>query len=339
MTRLVAGLLAVLLVVAGCARGTGGSPVTGPRDADPAAFFAGEVPDHGRSLTEQQSATQAYLRAVRRVDPCGFATREAMAGVGDVLTAGTMFEFNSCELEVKVAGDADPKIVSVAVAMTDIGDAAPVFTVGERPVYPYFDAGCGLQVPLPLSALPGAPVLTTSQQPYLQLAELVSQQGCEFVDAMTKAIVAALDPLRIPLRDAVAVYPVRAAERDPCEVLDRLDRVASWNPDVDQPFLCDFALRRDDSDVALRLEMSPRSPKDSERDFLLEERDGVDVYVGAQYCAAIAFVGRELVRTSSGGASMDMGEWATSPAVTASADAPHCDAATDVAVAAAKTFG
>lgn len=85
--------------------------------------------------------------------------------------------------------------------------------------------------------------------------------------------------------------------------------------------------------------MKPRSPKESEDDYLLEERDGVEVYIGHEYCAATVFVGDELVRKTSGGASIDMGEWATAPAATVSVDAPHCDVATDVAVAAAKTFG
>lgn len=339
MTRLVAGLLGVLLVVAGCGWATDGSPVAGPRDSDPAAFFAGAIPTYGQSLTADEMATQAYLRAIRRTDPCGFTTREALARIGEVLSAGTMFEFNSCELEVKVAGSADAKLISVAVAMAEVGEATPVFTIGDLPVYPFFDAGCGLQVPLPLNDLPGAPALTTSEQPYLQLAELVSQQGCEFIEEFTKAVVVAMIPEQLPLRDALAVYPVRAAEYDPCAVLEELDGVTSWDSRTELPYLCAFTLRRDESDVDVRMVMKPRSPKDSERDFLPEERDGIRVYVSPEYCAAIAYVGDELARKTSGGASIDMGEWATSPAASASVDAPHCDAATDVAVAAAKTFG
>lgn len=339
MMRLVAGLLGVLLVVAGCARATDGSPVAGPRDSDPAAFFAGAVPTHGQSLTDDEVATQAYLRAIRRTDPCGFTTREALARVGEVLSAGTTFAFNSCELEVKVAGSAEPKIISVVVAMADVGADTPVFTIGDLPVYPFYEASCGLQVRLPLDELPGAPVLATSQQPYLQLAELISGQGCEFIEEFTKAVVVAMTPDRLPLRDALAVYPVRAAEYDPCAVLDDLDGVTAWESEAELPYLCAFAVRGDGSDIDVRLELEPRSPKDSEADFLLEERDGVQVYVGAEYCAAIAFVGAELTRRASGGATIDMGEWATSPAASVSVDAPHCDKATDVAVAAAKAFG
>lgn len=339
MKRLLGVLLGLLLVVTGCGWTTDGAPVAGPRDVDPAVFFAGAVPSYGQSVTDDESATQAYLRAIRRIDPCGFTTRQALATIGEVLSAGTMFEFNSCELEVKVAGSAEPNIVSVVVAMADTDADTPVFTVGDRPVYPFYDAGCGLQVPLPLDELPGAPALTTAEQPHLQLAELISGQGCEFIEEFTKAVVVALDPMRLPLRDALAVYQVRAAEFDPCAVLDRLDGVSAWDSAADLPYLCAFTLRRDESDVDVRLEMKPRSPKDSEADFLMEKRDGVEVYVGNEFCAAIAFVGAELVRKTSGGASIDMGEWATSPAATVSVDAPHCDAATDVAVAAAKTFG
>jgi hypothetical protein len=339
MKRLVAGLLGVLLVVVGCARATDGSAVAGPRDVDPAAFFAGAVPTYGQSLTDRELATRAYLRAMRRLDPCGFTTREALARLGEVLSAGTMFEFTSCELEVKVPGTADPKLVSVMVAMADVGADSPVFTVGDRPVYPYYDATCGLQVPLPLDELPGAPVQSGHQRPYLQLAELIAESGCDFIEEFAKALVVALDPMHLPLRDALAVYPVRAAEQDPCAVLGMLDGVTAWDAGAEMPYLCAFTLSRDRSDVDVRLVLRPRSPKDSAGDFLLEERDGVEVYVGNEYCAAIAFVGDELDRRTSGGASVGMGEWATAPAASVNVDAPHCDVATDVAVAAAKAFG
>lgn len=339
MMRLVAGLLAMFLVVVGCARATDGSPTAGPRDVDPAVFFAGAVPTYGQPLIGAEVTTQAYLRALRRVDPCGFTSREVLSRIGEVLSAGTMFEFNSCEIEVKVPGSADPKLVSVVVAMADVGGDTPAFTVGDRPVYPYYEATCGLQVPLPLDELPGAPPLTSAERPYLQLSDLISERGCAFIDEFAKAVAVALDPAHLPFRDALAVHPIKAAEHGPCEVLGMLDGVATWDATAPLPYVCNFTLRRGDSDVEVRLVLRPRSPKESASDFFRDERDGVEVYVGNEYCAAIAFLGAELERKTSGGAPIDMGEWATAPAATVNADAPHCDAAADVAVAAAKAFG
>lgn len=121
--------------------------------------------------------------------------------------------------------------------MAEIGADTPVFTVGDRPVYPIYDASCGLQVHLPLGELPGAPELTTAEQPYLQLAELMAEQSCHFIEDFAKAVVVALDTTRLPLRDALAAYQVRAAEFDPCAVLDVLDGVVGWDSAAELPYL------------------------------------------------------------------------------------------------------
>jgi hypothetical protein len=339
MKRLVVGLLGVLLVVVGCARTTEGSPVAGQRDVDPAVFFAGAVPTYGQPLNSAELATQADLRAIRRLDPCGFARQDVLSGIGDVVSAGTMFDFNACELEIKVAGSADPKLISVTVAMTDFTGDAPAFTVGNRPVYPYDDASCGYQVPLPLDRLPGAPAAITATRPYLQISELMPERGCGFVEEFTKTVVARMDPARLPLRDALAVYPIRAAERDPCAVLAGMPDLVSWDATAPLPYVCAFTLQRSGFRVNARLVMKPRSPKQPDDGFFRDERDGVEVYDGQEYCAAIAFLGAELKVNTMGGAGVDMGEFATAPAVTVNVDAPHCDAATELAVAAAKAFG
>lgn len=339
--RLVAGLLGVLVVVAGCAHVMPGAPVAGPRDPDPAAFFAGEPPMYGQVLDDERVAVQSYLRALRRTDPCGFTTPSALARIGEIGSTGTTFDFNHCELDVKVPGDADPKIVSVIVGMAPIGDEDPVFTVGDLPVYPYDDVYCGLQMPLPLAEQPGAPPLNTPDQPVLQLAEQIAEQGCEFIEELAKAVavnVIAFDPARLPARDALAVFPVRAAERDPCAVLGGLDGVAAWDADMTQPYACAFTLSRDGVDVDVQLLMKPRSPKSSEGGYFKEERDGAEVYVGHEYCSAIAYLGDPMQRRTTAGEAIDMGEWATAPAVTVNVDAPHCDVAAEVAVAASKVF-
>jgi hypothetical protein len=340
--RLVAGLLGVLLVVTGCAGAIDGSPVAGVRDADPAAFFADAVPTYGQTLTDDELATQAYLRAMRRTDPCGFTTPKVLAGIGEITFSGTTDALNQCELGVKVPGDAEPRTIGAIVTMDRVGaEDGPVFTVGELPVYRYPVSECSLQMPLPLAAQPGAPPLDTADQPYLQLQQQGSEQDCDFVKKLVKATAVALDPARLPVRDALAVYPVPMADRDPCAVLGDLDGVVDWDAGQTRPYTCEFTLRRSGADVDIELELRPLTPRSSDGDHPKVQRDGVEVSVvrsPGEYCAAVTFLGELMQRRSTSGEPIGIGEWPTAPAVSVAVDAPYCDVATDVAVAASKAF-
>src|SRR5262245_2154690 len=94
---MVMALLAILVAISGCSRDIDGSAVMGPRDVDPAYFFAGDVPTYGQQIAPGDVTALAYLRAVRRIDPCGLLTRDAMAKVGEIGSVGTLFALDECD--------------------------------------------------------------------------------------------------------------------------------------------------------------------------------------------------------------------------------------------------
>jgi hypothetical protein len=71
-------LLAAVVALAGCSRDVDGSAAMGPRDVNPAYFFAGDVPTYGLRVNPGDVTTLAYLRAARRVDQCGLLTPVAV---------------------------------------------------------------------------------------------------------------------------------------------------------------------------------------------------------------------------------------------------------------------
>jgi hypothetical protein len=80
---LVAGLTAAVLVLAGCGDYVGGAAKTGSRGGDPAFFFAGDVPSYGQTVSNNDKIALAYMRAIRRIDPCDIADRQALAKIGE----------------------------------------------------------------------------------------------------------------------------------------------------------------------------------------------------------------------------------------------------------------
>ena len=68
MRPLVALLLAVMLLT-GCQHAVVGAPAMGPRDVNPAYFFAGDVPTYGQRVNPNDAIALAYMRAMRRIDP------------------------------------------------------------------------------------------------------------------------------------------------------------------------------------------------------------------------------------------------------------------------------
>lgn len=147
--------LVILLVATGCTRtvagqARGGEPVPG---AD--FFFQGEQPDYGQKLDAQEKATLTYARALRRVDPCGFAT--ALKEYGD--PGQVVGDFQMCYASVKVTGDPTLTEVSYEYSMQDKRDASAAFRVGlsrsmrpEKSVntrYLWVSNGCRVRRPVP----------------------------------------------------------------------------------------------------------------------------------------------------------------------------------------------
>ena len=79
----------------------------GSRDIDPAYFFAGEVPTYGQTVSPNDVIVLAYLRAMRRIDPCGLVTRDAMAKIGEIGSVGTLFALEECDVDIKVPGETE----------------------------------------------------------------------------------------------------------------------------------------------------------------------------------------------------------------------------------------
>lgn len=89
--QLAVTILLAIALLAGCSRAIDGTPAMTSRDVDPAYFFDGAVDTYGHALGAVDVTALAYLRALRRVDPCGLVTREALAMIGGISAVGTLF--------------------------------------------------------------------------------------------------------------------------------------------------------------------------------------------------------------------------------------------------------
>src|SRR5687768_8601600 len=137
----------------------------GSRDTDPADFFAGEVPTYGQTVSPDDAIALTYLRAMRRVDPCGLLTRDTLAKVGEIGSVGTLFALDECDLDIKVPGEADRRYVSVEVILNRTSGEPVAFRAGGLPVYEAYPGSCDYLLPLDLSRLPGARPLPGPDQP------------------------------------------------------------------------------------------------------------------------------------------------------------------------------
>ena len=97
---MVTALLAAALVLTGCGRSLQGTAATGPREVDPAYFFAGDVPTY-RQRHVGLSASDAADR------PCGLLTRDALAEVGEIGSMTSLFALDECDVDIKVRGEAN----------------------------------------------------------------------------------------------------------------------------------------------------------------------------------------------------------------------------------------
>lgn len=334
MRRLICLIVAVLL--AGCLRHVDGMAAVGARDVGPEYFFAGAVPTYGQVVSADDAAALAYLRAVRRIDPCGLLTRDALAKVGEIGSVGTLFTFDECDVDIKAAGQAR-RFVSVEVVLTRSTGSPVAFRAGGLPIYEVYSGSCDYLVPLELSRLPGAPPLRRPDQPFVRIG-LIADQDCEFAQRLVRAVAPGLAALRLPVRDAVAAYPAALAERDPCQVLAVAPAtVDHWDVDRTRPYTCAFRLRDKEigDAVALRVTLQPQLVGMVAETRERRDRDGVELFVDEAYCSVVAFVGAPMRRKLVGGDFVGTGEQVIRPAVVVDSGGRDCDTVADVAVAAA----
>lgn len=319
--RAVVTALAVLMVLTGCARAIGGSPRA--HEYDQSYFFAGDVPTYGQTVRSDDVTRLGYLRALRRIDPCGLLTRDDMAKVGEIGSVGTLFAFDECDLDVKVAGEAARWFLSIHLELARV-DAVHETSPGS----------CEYLMPLPLSRLPGAHPLPGPEQPAVRIG-LISQYNCVLVEKVVHAMEPRIASLQLPIRDAVGVYPAPLAERDPCQVQSAL-HVVRWDVRGSQPYACSLALR-DGTPVHVVLQPQLFDLETDTR--ARRSRDGVDVYVDTAGCAGTAYVGPAMQRKLLGGDYIKSADLVIRPSVTVDSATPHCDIVTDGVVSAAKLFG
>ncbi len=195
-------------------------------------------PPTGSTSIPMRSPRWPIQRAVRRIDPCGCLTRDAMAKIGEIGSVGTLFAFDECDVDIKMPGEADRRYVSIEVIFYRLAGQPVAFLAGDLPVYETYPGSCGYLLPLNLSLLPGALPLRQPDQPFVRVG-LIAEENCDFAQRLSRAIASTVEPLQLPVRDAVAVYPNTFAERDPCQVLSVLaGEVESWDVTRSRPYEC-----------------------------------------------------------------------------------------------------
>ena len=167
MKRLVTGLMAAILL-AGCAQNVDGRALTGYPAADPAFFFADEVPTYGQTVSNSDTIALAYMRAMRRLDVCGFLDPGALAKIGEISSVGTLYALDECDAEIKLPGVPDRKLVSVALDLTRTEEPVAFRSAGVA-VYESARGSCEYLMPLDLSRLPGAQPLRKPYSPFLRV--------------------------------------------------------------------------------------------------------------------------------------------------------------------------
>jgi hypothetical protein len=331
-------LLAILVALAGCSRDTGGSAAMGPRDVDPAYFFAGDVPTYGQRVNPDEVTALAYLRAIRRIDPCGLPTREALAKVGEIGSVGTLFALDECDIDIKVPGEANRRYASIEVILNRMAGQSVAFLAGGLPVYETYPGSCDYLLPLNLSLLPGARPLRQPDQPFVRVG-LIADENCDFAQRLARAIAPTVESLRLPVRDAVAFYPSALAERDPCQVLSVVAaEVERWDVTRSRPYKCNFGISRGNDVVPIQVSLEPKMYDLATETREHRERNGVELLVDQTFCSTIAFVGAPMQRKLVGGDFVGTGQIVIRPAVVVDSGGEHCDVVTDVATAAAKLY-
>jgi hypothetical protein len=283
---LVTALLATVLALIGCGRGIDGSAAMGSRDVDPSYFFSGEVPIYGQRVAANDLTTLAYLRAIRRIDPCGLLTRESLAKIGEIGSVGTLFALDECDIDIKVPGETDRRYASIEVILDRHSGQSVAFLAGDLPAYESFPGSCNYLLPLNLSLLPGAQPLRSPGQPFVRVG-LIGEEDCDFARRLVRAVAPRLGSLQLPVRDAVATYPAALAERDPCQVLSVLGgEVDHWDIGRSRPYECNFAVKRRGDVVPVQVSLEPQLFDMAAETRERRNRDGVEIFVDQPHFSA-----------------------------------------------------
>jgi hypothetical protein len=334
------GLLAAMVVLTGCTRQIDGAAAVGPREVDPAYFFAGEIPVYGQSVSPSDVTALAYLRAMRRIDPCGLLNRDALSKIGEIGSVGTLFALDECDMDIKMPGQSNRRFASIELTWTRVTGTPVAFRAGQAPVYAAFPGSCEYLLPLELSRLPGAQPLHKPDQPFLRIG-LIAEENCDIAQRLVRAVAPRIESSQLPVRDAVATYPAALAERDPCQVLSVVGgEVDHWDINRTRPYECDFGIWRNGFPevVPMQVTLEPQIVDIATDGRERRDRNGVEIYIDTAYCSAIAFVGAPMQRKLVGGDFVDTGAMVIRPAVVVDSGGQNCDAVADVAVAAAKLY-
>jgi hypothetical protein len=338
LTGTVTALLTAALMLTGCSRTLEGTAAMGPREVDAAYFFAGDVPTYGQRLNPDEVTTLAYLRAMRRIDPCGLLTRDSLAKTGEIGSVGTLYALNECDVDIKVPGEAHHRYASIEVILNRMVGQPVAFLAGGLPVYESYPGSCDYLLPLNLSLLPGAQPLRQPDQPFVRVG-LIAEENCDLAQRLARAIAPAVESPWLPVRDAVAVYPSPLAERDPCQVLSVVAaEVERWDVTRSRPYKCNFWISRGNDVVPIQVSLQPKMYDISTETRQQRNRDGVALFIDLRYCSAVAFVGTPMRRKLLGGDFVGTGEIVIRPAIVVESGGAHCDVVTDVATAAAKLY-
>lgn len=334
--RRVLALVGAALVLTGCAQHLDGAATPGPRDGDPAYFFAGAAPTYGQPVGRLDAARLAYLQALRRIDVCGLVDQRRLAKVGEIQSLGTLFVFDQCDVEVKTPGRAIARFVSASVELAQ-PEGPEVARVDGVPVREAYAGSCEYLVPINLAVLPGAGPLSGPEQPQLRIS-MVAETGCDGVPQVAEVIAENLTRSALPVRDGLAAYTTELAERDPCEVLPELE-VGYWDIAGSSAYRCVFGVARaaDPEAVPMVVGLRPRVVDVSVEGRELVETDGAEVYLDRERCTALVFVGPQLQRRLGNGNLVDTGaELQISPAVEVTSGEADCTGSTLAAEVAAR---
>jgi len=261
-----------------------------------------------------------------------------MAKIGEIVSVGTLFALYECDVDIKVPGENHRRYASIEVIFSRIAGQPVAFLAGDLPVYETYPGSCDYLLPLNLSLLPGAQPLRQPEQPFVRVG-LIADENCDFAQRLARAIAPVVESRRLPVRDAVAVYPSALAEHDPCQVLSAVaSEVERWDVGRSRPYECHFGIFRGRDVVPIQVSLEPKNYDMATETRQHRERDGVELLVDPVYCSAVAFVGGPMQRKLVGGDFIGTGDVVIRPAVVVDSGGEHCDVVTDVAVAAAKLY-
>ncbi|MUM19719.1 hypothetical protein FZI91_21825 [Mycobacterium sp. CBMA271] len=274
-------------------------------------MFAGGVPTYGQTVSEDVTTQLAYLRALRRIDPCGLVLALKDVGAPTYISG----DVGGCFGSIKVAGIANPSSVGLSLLWGDPSLDKPEFTVGQTPVY-HSPGTCLFEFPIALDKLPNAPKLKGPRKPMLRVVVVDGSRSamstnCKVARPVINVLVA-MNPAELPVRDALGAYPIKIAERDPCEILAEYPgRARGLRPSLfGDPFSCRFSLQGSDTQYELTFRAGVDPPSKLRRDV----RDGIEYFHGENSsgsvtgCTSMVRLGKPLyARDVPGGAPQENG--------------------------------